>query len=595
VGDVGDILRKKPTTQSLGKENTCANEVFITNCNRNSNLTHIKVYDNSATSYTDIFPATSFPVRLFPSSMNTNDATYFGSSPEVEGGGRFSSLVFDISTIIDLYNSYNATLTWQYWNGATWASLDVQDNTKYSGFFNNAFTKSGVNSLHWEIPSDWTTTTVDGVEAYWVRIFVQSPPVSSTVWQDNQDIYTVVNGFVDIDSSEVSGDVPALVQYLFYNQSDKDGLGGDNPNLTFNRIVAGTRSLSRGNDFSAYLNLSEIQNPEGVYITVGNDTTISADVNFPTGRRVTYSAPATTSDFEDRTIINLKSSISSQFFGDFRVFLRGKHHSGTPGEIEVRLQVRTGTGGITNNSDNVSFQTKNIFEVLDLGKIHLPASTLFKSGDTPDETQISIQAKNTSTNANVIYFYDLILIPVDEFAIDAIDRAREEDSGVGRRNNITHWLDIDSITDPRTTTKTFVRKQNNDIQSVYQTIAKCDAVLKPYNNQRLWVFFLNYYVSSGTHTGANNASVLTDISADFANEGVEVGMTVVNETDGSQGIITAVTATTITATLTGGTDNDWDTNDVYYILTDKWQAKPEITCSIQAFKNERYLSMRGVS
>lgn len=65
-----------------------------------------------------------------------------------------------------------------------------------------------------------------------------------------------------------------------------------------------------------------------------------------------------------------------------------------------------------------------------------------------------------------------------------------------------------------------------------------------------------------THTGGNNEAVLTDSAQSYVvNEWV--GYTIYNTTDGSQGLITANTATTVTAILYGGTDNDWDTGDAY--------------------------------
>ena len=45
------------------------------------------------------------------------------------------------------------------------------------------------------------------------------------------------------------------------------------------------------------------------------------------------------------------------------------------------------------------------------------------------------------------------------------------------------------------------------------------------------------------------------------------GYTVTNTTDDSSGGITANTATTITATLSGGTEDDWDDNDAYFIYS----------------------------
>jgi len=71
----------------------------------------------------------------------------------------------------------------------------------------------------------------------------------------------------------------------------------------------------------------------------------------------------------------------------------------------------------------------------------------------------------------------------------------------------------------------------------------------------------------GTHTGANNAAVLTDAAANWTVNGL-IGLTISNLTDISSVVITANTANTVTGVLTGGTDNDWDAGDVYSIQFD---------------------------
>ena len=68
---------------------------------------------------------------------------------------------------------------------------------------------------------------------------------------------------------------------------------------------------------------------------------------------------------------------------------------------------------------------------------------------------------------------------------------------------------------------------------------------------------------AGTHTGSNDSSVLSDSNADFVTDGIQVGDVIFNTTDGSYGQVTGVTATAVTATLAGGSDNDWDTDDGY--------------------------------
>lgn len=71
---------------------------------------------------------------------------------------------------------------------------------------------------------------------------------------------------------------------------------------------------------------------------------------------------------------------------------------------------------------------------------------------------------------------------------------------------------------------------------------------------------------SGSHNGGNNSASLSDSSRDFTVLGVANGDTVRNFTDGSIGIVSAVTATTLN--VVGpflGTDNDYDDNDEYAI------------------------------
>lgn len=70
---------------------------------------------------------------------------------------------------------------------------------------------------------------------------------------------------------------------------------------------------------------------------------------------------------------------------------------------------------------------------------------------------------------------------------------------------------------------------------------------------------------SDIHTGANNSATLINANGAFTQQ--LVGWLCYNITDGSSGTITAVSGdkTTITVTLAGGTDNDFDTNDVYVL------------------------------
>jgi|GEM_PF-2768546 len=81
--------------------------------------------------------------------------------------------------------------------------------------------------------------------------------------------------------------------------------------------------------------------------------------------------------------------------------------------------------------------------------------------------------------------------------------------------------------------------------------------------------------TSGNVTGTNSAAsatVCTDgASRTLSDEGVAVGMTAVNVTDGSTGQITAVAASTFTvAALTGGTANTWAVGDSFMVLSGEY-------------------------
>lgn len=106
-------------------------------------------------------------------------------------------------------------------------------------------------------------------------------------------------------------------------------------------------------------------------------------------------------------------------------------------------------------------------------------------------------------------------------------------------------------------------------------------------NPNVWVNAL-YTDDTGTHTGAADQAVLTDAGATWTINAL-VGRTIYNTTDNSSGTIISNTADTITATLSGGTDDDWDNGDAYSVagtLVDEalysYTIVGEITCVSQA-------------
>lgn len=584
---VGGWIDRIVTTSisGAGSSATCDDSVYVANKQNVANLTNIYRDDGGVFS-ANLYPMT-LPTTLLPAVPAVNDAVYFGIITTMPDTGPFTSLVFDLSVPASSTTSY--TILWEYYTGAAWATLPAKDGTSSSV---GALSTTGVSSIHWIPPANWATVAVNGVTAWWIRARVSAlvgtltPPV-----QQNSNIYTVVNSYVAIADTQVKGDIPAIAQIIAHNRSDLDGAGGSAPDLYENRLAIGLRSYNRGPTFQEFINISDEQNPFGVTVTLGTNTTFGDDYATPTGRRATYN-PGGAEAMLNRATIEFGPTIARDYYGAFHAFLRVKRTAGVYSDFTIRLQVSTGSGGVTFTSETKQVQSLMAFELLDFGRITLPVSSLLMGTELGDNTIINIQASAAGGTPD-LYIYDLILLPVDEWAIDATDKALETDSEVGASGGFPKVMDIDSVTNFKRNIRALVRRfGSNLITSIYQPITNGEAILQANAPQRLH-FLAARALLTGAHTGANNAATLTDSTVNFLNAGVQAGMTIWNVTDGSSATITAVTATTVVGTLAGGAENDWDTGDTYRIICPHWTAPPEISHSIQVFKNERYMGLRG--
>jgi len=437
---------------TLGVADTTENIAFVANKHNQANVTHVKIDDGGA--FTDIFPIAAYPQDLLPDVPAVNDALYIGVDTSLADTGPFCSAIFDIAT-----PATDVTITWEYYNGATWATLTTTDET-------SDLSHPGVKAVVWKQPSNWGTVAVDGDTAYWIRARVSAVGASpDQPTQQNRDIYSVVWPCVEIDYDQCQGNIDSLVQIRLHNRGDTGGPGGSEPLLYANRVLGGVKKTEDHTNFRAFLNFADEQNVSGITVDVTVDpdsaTSIEADSNLSsaTGKRVFFDAGAADggnglNNWEDRVSIDLGPTVARDYYGTYKVFLRCKQNGGSAGEVNLRIKTVGGSGGVSALTEPQETQSTTDHELIEFDTpITLPVSTQMTPDELGDETAIVVQISAEQNDAD-LYLYDMFLLPVDEIWFDATDKANSAESSVenGRR------LLVDSVTIPKSPTRGIVQK-----------------------------------------------------------------------------------------------------------------------------------------
>jgi len=130
---------------------------------------HIYDYNSNTTTYTDI---TGYL-------HNFNVTNQYGWSCAWADSG----LYIGDAAPFDSFHPVNGTVTgaggacaWEYWNGSSWTAITlIEQSDRYKNWDNS--TARGPVSFIFDggAPGDWATTTVNGTNAYWLRIRVTTP------------------------------------------------------------------------------------------------------------------------------------------------------------------------------------------------------------------------------------------------------------------------------------------------------------------------------------------------------------------------------------------------------------------------------------
>lgn len=354
-------------------------------------------------SYSANLIGASLPQALLPTGATS--ILYLCSS------APFYNVIFNIGTAI----AGTAVIANEYWDGSAWSALsDVQDDT---GDFAN--TEAGC--IAWDEVSNWAITTVNGVAGYWLRFRVSSGSVSTSPTQQTYNIYSACWPYVTWGDTAVNGDIAALGQLVSYRQ-DNNSLSVSPAKMT---RYMGARSVDRGVNFSAFLPFSNGPGlPPGVqvipsatgstYLTWDNYRGIS-------GVQLTFTGGS--GFIINLLTIRISSTYAAEYSGRYRVLLRHRMPATTGTHVQTDLKLSLVVGDQRRDAypyaDDLGLGV-HLENFLDFGEIAIGGNLAY--GETIGDLDIDIDIDTSSGVARTLYLYDLILIPIDEWAAIVSDQ-----------------------------------------------------------------------------------------------------------------------------------------------------------------------------
>ena len=277
------------------------------------------------------------------------------------------------------------------------------------------------------------------ITGWWIRARCTNGGTGGT--QQNRDPYTVNWPYIEFQSDQIGGDVPALLRGILQNKSNYDD--DEDYRKYWDIITMGLRSVDRGEDFTAYLPLADTQWPLGVTTAVegGAETTFVNGVQyFPRGRTLNYAPVAPKPVQEQIWSITLDNTVADQYKGRFQVYVR--YELGAFDEYAWQMRIRA---GYANQwwSEVINITRSIGARAVYFGSLTFPPAN--SMAESVEEIKIELFGTAVLGGQGSVNFIDVILLPADEWLGTFY---RDYASNTEGLDGIT-YLDINSVTIPK--------------------------------------------------------------------------------------------------------------------------------------------------
>ena len=425
--------------------------VYVANKRTAANLTHLKVYDASATTYTTTTADAFSGAYLFPATPAVDDMAYIGVQSSVANAGPFHNLILALSVL-----NQSIEYTIQYYDGSDWVDMFYQDNT-------GGLRSSG--AIAWGGLTDWEPVAVDGVTAYWVRFLIDA--VGSAVQRPQlSSLYSATQPYIEVPAP--AGDIDALAQLELIPQTAGD-LG-----LAINGAVVAVRTLSRGEDFTPFFVMAESQNAPGITVSAGSQTAFVADVVGAAAGQLLRYTPTTANAWA--TVATATIANADSYRGDFQLYARLKF-TGDADTVQARGVVDAQTGESAYLDPWTTLES-GYAQLVHLGPFHINDRRQFN--EASGSFNVSLQLRTSAADAaQAVDIFELILMPADEWIGNFTDP---------RNETAAASLVIDSATFPKRQLRAYgAQRGTRFVTGTWRASATGAFTLAPGEAQRIWI------------------------------------------------------------------------------------------------------------
>jgi hypothetical protein len=405
-----------PTAVTLTKSDGPADgtEMIVANFRDDVALTHLYNYDASVPAFSaNLYNGTAISLwSVSGSTPAAGDIIYIGSTT-----APWHQVVLEIA----MAGGFIADVVIESYISGAWMPLTAGSGFSLypTGDEDGIFKATGIWCLNVNPGANWQTVTINAVTAYWVSIRLNAVTswTGTPVTHATHTPYLARSPHVEMADTVLCGDMAPVVLLRL-----RQPYGGTtSPSMaTTSRILISAKSRNL-DEFVSHLNLGNAGNPGAWTTYYGTDAASAADPTAPRGSRADITF-ATASTMQIR--VTLSGTGMHKWAGVYRVFLRAYQVGGAAGDCQVRLRIRIGSisdGYPMQDLSTVRLKTKDAgWEIVELGYLSIPFGKAVSADNLGATLVLQIMAERT-TGSSTLRLADLILMPVDEWAVTLDD------------------------------------------------------------------------------------------------------------------------------------------------------------------------------